>query len=344
MPGLWTAAVTAAMIAHIGPAENATRIDARLNEAAAHDGFRGQVVLERDGAILLNKGYGEADAGTPNSAETLFYIGSVAKQFTVAVVLQLEAEGKLSRQDPIGRHLPAVPADKSGITIHHLLSHTSGLVSNHADPLADLGRDEFLAWALATEPAARPGEKFSYSNAGYSVLAAIIERTGGESFAAAVRRRTFDPAGMTATCFVGDAALAGRPLARGGGPKAEDAGFDGRLTTLKPTWLRMGPGGIVSNAMDLARWSIALRDEKVMTRAQLDLATTPATEAYGYGWRLSKTTRGTPLHFHDGGFFGFHAVFARLPDERATVVILCNREDMAQQYARDALREFFAGE
>ena len=123
-----------------GPKENAEAID-RWLETRVPQGFRGQVLLQRDGQVALDRAYGDADeaSGVPATTDTLYYIGSLAKMFTSAVVLQLKAEKKLKLSDPIGRHLDGVPRDKTRVTIKHLLSHTSGVVANHPDPFFQIG-------------------------------------------------------------------------------------------------------------------------------------------------------------------------------------------------------------
>lgn len=333
---------------HAGsPAGNAAAVKSRLEDLAAKGEFVGQVLLERDGTVLLDGAFGLADvkAQPPQAAspETLYYIGSLAKMFTSTVVLQLDAEGKLKLDDPISRHLDGVPADKAAITITHLLTHSSGLIANHPDPLTKLDREQFLTWALATNLASKPGEKQSYSNVGFSTLAAVIERAGGEPFRVAVRRRIFDPAGMKDTYFLDDSTLDRPRLARGGGPNLAEFKVDGDPFGYRGTWLRMGPGGIVSNARDLLKWEQAIRGGKVISVKQYALATSPSavSDAWGFGWRLSKTTRGTPLHFHDGGFPGFNAGFARFPKENAVVILLCNRDELAGANIRWIVADFF---
>lgn len=333
---------------HAGsPALNAAAIKRRLEDLTVKGEFVGQVLLERDGTVLLDGAFGLADvkAQPPQAAspETLYYIGSLAKMFTSTVVLQLETEGKLNLDDALVRHLEGVHADKAGITITQLLTHSSGLTANHPDPLTSLDREQFLRWAMATPLEFMSGEKQSYSNVGFSMLAAVIESAGGEPFQAAVRRRIFEPARMKDTYFLDDPMLDRARLARGGGPKLAEFKVDGDPFAYRGTWLRMGPGGIVSNARDLLKWEQAIRGGKVISPKQYALATSPspASNAWGFGWRLSRTTRGTPLHFHDGGFPGFNAAFARFPKENAVVIVLCNRDELAGTNIRWIVADFF---
>lgn len=327
-----------------GPKENADAID-RWLETTVPKGFRGQVLLERDGQVVLDRAYGVANeaSGVAAKTDTLYYIGSLAKMFTSAVILQLKAQKKLKLSDPIGRHLDGVPRDKARVTIKQLLSHTSGAAANHPDPFSKLDRDSFIEWFLATPLEHRPGKKHQYSNVAYSVLAAIIERVDGGSFQDSVRRRVFVPAGMKDTFFLDEISPHLDRLAVGSGEKVIEHGLDGKVESYAGTWLRLGPGGIVSTARDLLKWDQALRAETVLDAAQYRLATTPnkPREPWGLGWRLSRTTRKTPLHYHDGGLPGFNSLFARFPYENAVVIILCNRDEAAGNVGKRVVKDFF---
>lgn len=173
--------------------------------------------------------------------------------------------------------------------------------------------------------------------------AAIIERAGGEPFQAAVRRRVFEAAGMKDTFFLSEIAPHAERLAVGSGAKVKEFGVDGRAESYGGSWLRIGPGGIVSTARDLFKWDQALRAGQVLDAAQYKRATKPykRDQPWGMGWRLSRTTRETPLHYQDGGLPGFNAMFARFPKENAVVVILCNRDDQAAKVQSRIVADFF---
>ncbi len=119
--------------------------------------------------------------------------------------------------------------------------------------------------------------------------------------------------------------------------------LDGKPESYGGTWLRLGPGGIVSTALDLLKWEQALRDKTVLNSKQYRRATKPykPNEPWGLGWRLSRTTRNTPLHYHDGGLPGFNSLFARYPAEKAVIIILCNRDDAARMVGKRLSRDFF---
>ena len=152
-------------------------------QAGVGEGFSGAVLIARGGEILLNEGYGFADKeqGAPMTPDTVVDIGSVTKQFTAAAILVLSDQGKLDVEDSIGRFFPNLPEDKSGITIHHLLTHTAGLVDGVGDGDFDhIPTEEFFRRVFDSELLSAPGERHSYSNAGYSVLARIVELSSGQ--------------------------------------------------------------------------------------------------------------------------------------------------------------------
>jgi CubicO group peptidase (beta-lactamase class C family) len=176
--------------------ETAAKPDGLLTRYTMY-GFSGTVLAAKDGKVVLNRSYGLADreCSVPNSAETVFAIGSLTKQFTAAAILQLEMQGKLNAQDFAGKYLGDFPPDKAGITIHHLLPHTSSLISDGASAKLPLeNRDEYVEAVKKTKLRSTVGEKFNYSNVGYNLLAAIVEKVSGLSFEDYLQQRLFKPA------------------------------------------------------------------------------------------------------------------------------------------------------
>jgi len=147
-------------------------------------GFSGTLLVAKDGDIVLSKGYGVADKsrGTPMTAETVISIGSITKQFTAAAILKLEMQGKLNVDDPITKYFPIVPPDKAGITLHHLLTHTAGLDEDYGGTdYEEVSRDEILKRVFSRPLKWEPGKRHLYSNAGYSLLGAIVEIVSGQT-------------------------------------------------------------------------------------------------------------------------------------------------------------------
>ncbi|MGH7597255.1 MAG: serine hydrolase domain-containing protein, partial [bacterium] len=165
-------------------------------------GFSGAMLVAQKGKIILHKGYGWADMarGIPITNATVFDIASLTKQFTAAAILKLEVQNRLKIGDRLSKFLSNVPKDKAGITLHHLLAHTAGLPAElaHED---NFTRERFIAAVLRAPLKTRPGQKYSYSNLGYTLLAAIIEMVSGQSYETFLAKELFEPAGMRHTGF-----------------------------------------------------------------------------------------------------------------------------------------------
>lgn len=334
---LWAAALTtltAPALAQPTAEQIGDAVDRLVDE-----GESGQVAVVLGGELLYRADFGEAsqDAegeAVPVSGDTLFYIGSIAKVFTSATVLELVEAGELSLDDTVGAFFEEVPEDKQGITIEWLLCHRSGLIANHEDPLTVFDRAGFESWALSTPLNHEPGEAWEYSNVGFALLAAIIERVTEKDYQTAVRELVIEPSGMTETFFLTDEFDRGL-LATGHGPRLEGFGFSGDLDSMEWTWLRAGAGAMVSTAGDLLRFHQALDAETVLSGEQLDLATQPTGSAqYGLGWQLSGSGNG--VHFHQGGFPGFSAEFIRLPRYDGAIIAISNQDEGGHRI-RDAI-------
>ncbi|MGI5197864.1 serine hydrolase domain-containing protein [Streptomyces sp. CA-288835] len=280
-------------------------------------GSGGTVIAARGDELAYCGGFGTADraAGTPASCRTVYDVMSITKQFTAAAILKLEVMGRLRVSDPISRYLgQPVPGDKRGITIEHLLTHTSGLVEGLGDDYEPVSREEMVRQALASKLRSAPGAEFHYSNTGYSLLAAIIEEASGEGYEPFLARHLFAPAGMHRTGYVlpkwprhliaveydSEGQSQGRPIDH---PWAPDG----------PYWHLRGNGGMLSTAGDMFRWHRALLGDEILpaqARKRLfapharipdsDELIGPGPSHYGYGWVATRTPDG-PLAWHNGG-------------------------------------------
>ncbi|WP_399889405.1 serine hydrolase domain-containing protein [Streptomyces sp. BBFR51] len=272
-------------------------------------GISATVLAARGDDLVYCAGFGTADraAGTPASCRTVYDIMSVTKQFTAAAILKLEVMGRLRVSDRIDRFFARVPEDKRDITIEHLLTHTSGLVEALGDDYEPVSRDEMVRRALASTPLSAPGEEWHYSNTGYSLLAAIVEKVSGQGYEQFLARQLFAPAGMRHTGYVlprwPRRLVAVEYDARGreqGRPYDHDWAADG------PYWNLRGNGGMLSTAPDLLRWHRALMDDTVLpakARAELFEARVPepdSEDSYAYGWNVRELPGG-PFAWHDGG-------------------------------------------
>ena len=289
------------------------------------------VGVMHQGQVIFAKGYGTANvaAKTPVAPDTLFAIGSVTKQFTCAVALQLQQEGKLSFDDPVAKYAPALTR-AADITVRDL----AGMVSGYRDyyPLDFVDRPMATARpsaAIITEFASRPLDfaprsRYSYSNTGYLLLGRIVELAGGEPFAAALERRLIAPLGLRHTRY--EPARGGPGMAEGYTPLG--------LGPVEPAipegagWIGAA-GGLWSTPTDLLAWDLALMDGKVLAPASWAVMTTPRTltdgRSSGYGCGQSIRDRGPVLVVqHGGGVSGFGSRNAFIPASRSGVAVIAN--------------------
>lgn len=286
----------------------------------------GFVAISGAGEVLYVQGFGFRDHGArePNTAETSFRIGAVSEPFTAAAVLRLSMQGKLSLDDPISRHLPEYPQPGASITLHQLLSHTSGLPNYLSDPALLERRSEPLSprqllerfWSAPLEFS--PGSDFRYSDSNYVVLGAIIERAAGRSYAEHVRRDIFQRFGLKHTAVGDDAA--GTELARGYSASSTGALEPARLIDAS---LLYSAAGVRSTARDLLRWHDALQTRSVLDAPHMDLMVRPVLGQFGYGWFV-REEHGFTVLSHTGATPGYVTHFARVPELDLAIAVLIN--------------------
>lgn len=330
-----------------GPDPEAARIGALVDDHLTRlsgYGYSGATLLAIGGQVVLREGYGTANdsTGAPVTPRTVFDIGSLAKTFTAAAVLMLESRGRLALDDSIGRFLDGVPADKRAITLHQLLSHTSGLDAGFpfenpsAEEYEEVSRDEALRRIFAAPAAGPPGSGFLYSNPGYVLLAAVVERASGQPFRDFVRDELLEPVGMRRTGFWGDAVAAVRDeeLARSYDEDGQTGDLRQRSGT---TWFDLGGGEMVSTVDDLHRWAEALAAGRVLDAERVRRLWTPVRGGYALGWQVDTTAHGTRRIYHGGDNVGFGAELALYPDDGVVTVNLANRRFgiLGTRYAAD---------
>ena len=289
------------------------------------------VLVLRDGEPVVRAGYGLADmeARTPATATTNYRLASVTKQFTAASILLLTEDGRLKLEDHVRKWLPSLPKVAEPITIRHLLTHTSGLI-DYEDVIPETFkpqlRDADVLRLLESQDRTyfRPGSSYRYSNSGYALLALIVERASGRTFATFLRERIFQPLGMTNTVAYeqGISTVSNRAYGY-----TQEQGSWAR-SDQSQTSAVLGDGGIYSSIDDLAKWDAALYDGRLLRPSSLQAAFTPATHTddpeveYGFGWRVTGETL-----WHSGETVGFRNVIVRYPKRHLTVVVLTNRND-----------------
>lgn len=311
-PCLWAGVTLLVSTAGVAAQEArpASRIDSYLSRLESY-GYSGVVMVARGDSMLIHRAYGLADQKRtiPMRTDHLIDMGSVTKQFTAAAIVALEEDGKLRVTDSIGKYLSGVPQDKRGITIHHLLTHTSGLAMGFGGDYERVTRDEVVRRALTSALRSPPGERHAYSNAGYSLLAAIVEIVSGQPLDTFMQERLFRRAGMTSSSyFPRDTQRVVRGYLRGRDMEiAERAAATGG-----EMWNLLGNGGLHSTLDDMHRWMRALAEDRLFSRAARDKLLRPyalhssdyrgtGSLHYAYGWYVSKLTNGKTIVWHLGG-------------------------------------------
>jgi len=296
---------------------------------AGFQGFQGSALVALGDRILLSKGYGMADAakGIRNAPETRFRLASLTKQFTAMAILILQSQGKLDVKDAACTYLPDCPSAWRAITIHQLLSHTSGLpdftelpdfesIKNQPSTAAQtLARIKGLPLDFA------PGQGFHYNNSGYAALGSIVERVSGMAYEAFLRQEIFGPLGMRDTGYdTGAGRLA--------------TGYKNATTVADPTnaSVYLAAGGLYSTVLDMHRWDQALYTDRLMPKDLLATMFQPMTAIpdvpnlrYGYGVYVG-TMADRPFVGHDGAVEGSRTYYGRHPDDRLSVILLSNVE------------------
>ncbi len=287
-------------------------------------GFSGAVLVARDGQVVLNKGYGLAirSEGIENTSETVFGTGSITKQFTAAAIMKLEMLGKLDTADGIGKYLDGVPQDKTGITLHHLLTHTAGVVPSVGDDYAAAHRDETVKKILAAPLESAPGERFQYSNAGYTLLAAVVEIVSGQPYEEFLNEHLFKPAGMRFTGYRlpdWDEKVVAHWYVGGtdnGTPLEKDY----------PYWNLIGNGGILSTTGDMYKWHLALAGDDILSAEAKAELYTPELNDYACGWDVLDTEHGTVIQHDGGSTLGNAAELRRYIDAGIVTIVFCNAD------------------
>ena len=335
---MFLVAVAAGCAHAIDPTPTAP-LDRYMQMQVKRNHFTGTVLVARNGKVLLAKGYGYANAEshTPNTLQTKFRLGSLTKQFTATAIMQLRENGLLRLQDSICEYLqPCVEAWKP-VTLHHLLSHTSG-IAGYAD-MPDPKTSAIPPWT-AQQIAAQfrdkalefvPGTQWKYSDWGYCLLGLVIERVTGRPYAQGLREQIFEPLGMHDTGYDEPQTILQQ---RANGYRL----VDGRLENAG--YINMaGPysaGALYSTVEDLYKWDRALYTDAILPRSTLRLMWTEVTSNYGYGWMvstpasLSQPPWALPKRFqvvHPGSINGFTSEILRFPDEHVTVIVLANLEE-----------------
>jgi CubicO group peptidase (beta-lactamase class C family) len=309
-----------------------TKIDSLIqSEFKDKNGLGGVFMVAKNGKPIYQKAFGKAnlELEVNLTTESVFQIGSMTKQFTAIAILMLEEQGKLNVQNPIAQYIPDYPAGDK-ITIHHLLTHTSGIRDfTKMKTLREISNKEMSPKMLVdffkNEPVDfAPGEKFDYNNSGYVLLGYLIELVSGGTYEDFIRENIFKKVGMNQSNYATDRQIINK---RAYGYHKKEFGYVNK--TVINFSVPFSSGSLMSSANDMLKWQNALNQnvllkpentQKAFSKYKLNSG---ETFTYGYGWHL-KELNGKPVREHGGSIFGFKSMGVYIPSEDIYVLGLTN--------------------
>ncbi|MEP5613425.1 MAG: serine hydrolase domain-containing protein [Cyclobacteriaceae bacterium] len=325
----------------------ASKIDKLVDDLCQRDEFSGTVLVAKNDQVIFEKACGEASKRfhVPNNMDTKFNLGSMNKMFTAIAILQLVEQDRIALDETIEKYVDESWLPKEitqEITVHHLLSHTSGLGSyfntTYWNSSRELYRkvDDYRPLVRGDKLSFTPGKRFQYSNTGMLLLGVVIERITKQDYFEYVKENIYKPAGMTNT----DSYEMDQPienLAIGYVPtKDNESGWENNLYKHV---IKGGPaGGGFSTARDLHRFSMALINEKIVTDSSLKLLWKNHSARYGYGFSL-RTSQAGKVVGHGGGFPGINSNLDIFLDSNYIVIVLSNHSSAASPVA-ETIRDF----
>lgn len=309
-----------------------------INTYTAYKSFNGSVLIAEKGKVIYKKGFGFANMewDIPNAPNTKHRLGSISKQFTGMLILQLAEAGKIDLHAPITKYLPDYPkVNGDKITTHHLLTHTSGIpnYTSFPDFFKNKSRDPYTPTAFVKEFSEMdldfaPGERFSYSNSGYFLLGVLIEEISGKTYEQMLQEKIFTPLNMKGSGFDHHATILKN---RATGYEKQGDGF------VNSSYLDMSipyaAGSLYATAEDLYLWDQALYTNKLLSKESMDLFFGEHIKAgkghYGYGWFIGSASIGNTEETietisHGGGINGFNTLISRAPSDKSLIVLLNN--------------------
>lgn len=316
--------------------DKAAQIDELMKQYNSYGQFNGSVLVSENGRIILKKGYGFANMEwkIPNEPDTKFRLGSITKQFTATLILQLVEQGKVKLDGKITDYLTDYRKDIGDrVTIHQLLNHTSGIPSYTSQPgfFENVSRNPFTVTDFVKKYCSgdlefEPGSKFAYNNSGYFLLGAIVEKVSGKTYDQALKDNIFGPLGMKNSGYDDHGPLIEK---RATGYSKRGSGY------VNSPYLDMSipyaAGSLYSTVEDLYLWDQALYGDKVLSAASKDLMFKPYLDNYGYGFimrdaSLSDGSTRVPTISHGGGINGFNTLLTRVTPQKHLVILLDNTE------------------
>jgi len=318
--------------------DKGAKIDELLSLYQKYDQFNGSALVADNGKVIYKKGLGLANMewNIPNAPDTKFRLGSITKQFTATLILQLVEQGKIKLDGKLIDYLPEYRKDTGAkVTIHNLLSHTSGIPSYTSLPgfFQNVSRnpftvDDFIKKYASGDLEFEPGTKFVYDNSGYFLLGAIIEKVTGKPYEQVLKENIFDPLGMKNTGYDHWDTIISK---RATGYSRSARGF--HTAAYLDMSIPYAAGSLYSTVEDLYLWDQALYGDKVLSAKSKELMFKPNLNNYGYGFVITKATLAPPAKLqvpviqHNGGINGFNTVIVRMTNDKRLIVLLDNAED-----------------
>src|SRR6185312_6823892 len=347
--GMTWLAVSGLVSAQSAPdADLAAKSGALITPLVDADQFSGAVLVARNGVPVFRQAFGLANRewDVPNTPDTKFRIGSITKQFTATAVLQLAEAGKLSIDDPVAKYYSEAPPAWNGITIRHLLTHTSGIPSftsipHFFDQQARLDRtpEEIIKLTQDKPLDFAPGTKYLYDNTGYVILGYIIEKVSGERYADYIQHHIFDALGMKSSGYDVSATII--PKRAAGYSRDKDHYTNARFISMTEPY---AAGSLYTTVDDMLIWDQAIYAAKLLTPASLRAMFTDHGHGYGFGWVIDKQY-GHPHDVHAGWVNGFITRIDRFPEDKLTIVVLSNEDTAGAAVVRicDGLAAMYLG-
>jgi CubicO group peptidase (beta-lactamase class C family) len=314
--------------------DHAAKIQEVLATAHKYRQFNGAALVAENGKVVYKGGFGLANMewNIPNTPDTKFRLGSITKQFTATVILQLVEQGKIKLDGKLSDYLPDYRKDVGEkVTIHHLLTHTSGIPSYTSQPgfFENVSRnpykvDEFVKKYASGNLEFEPGSKFLYNNSGYFLLGAIIEHVTGKPYEQVLKENIFDPVGMKNTGYDHHNTVIAKRAT--GYIKTPDSYANSPYLDMS---IPYAAGSLYSTVEDLYLWDQALYTDKLISAQSKALMYTPFLDNYAYGWAITKASfkqnnADVPVITHGGGINGFTTTIVRFPNEKNLIVMLDN--------------------
>jgi CubicO group peptidase (beta-lactamase class C family) len=323
--------------------ETKAKLDKVFTDFYGPDIFSGYVYISKKGTVLLDKGYGKADfeKGTQNTKQTKFDIASLTKQITAVAIMQLEEKKLLAVNDTIDKYLPSFPHGNE-MTIHQLLTHTSGLPEHSTDfdirkfrptykNFGVEGKDEKVKLLFT------PGSSFQYSNPGYILLGYIIEKLSGKNLDVYFAENIFKPLNMNNTGFRDENGQS-KDLAAGYVTEKKEKAE--KSWTLENIGYVYGSGGLCSTVEDLLNWENALSEQKLISKESYEKIYTPNKSYYGYGWYILKDSKGNRSYEHYGFASGYRSYILRGADEGIVAIVESNYQNVPIEAMAELLKGY----